>query len=79
MAMACYMIVSMIASVLISMALAPKPQQPEAATFSDFDIPQTDDGTPLTVFFGTCTTKSWTVLGLGNFRTRAVKAGSAKK
>jgi len=73
------MLVMFIASTLISVFMQPKAQTPKAATFDDFDMPQTEEGTPLTVFFGTCSTKSWTVIGMGDFRTKPVKAGSAKK
>lgn len=73
------MLVMFIASALMAVYMQPKAQTPQPATFEDFDMPQTEEGTPLTVFFGTCSTKSWTVIGMGNFRTKKVKAGSAKK
>lgn len=79
MAMAAYMIISIIVSVLISAALAPKPTEPKAATFEDFDIPQVSEGTPQSVGFGEFWSGDWQVLGFGNLRTKKVKAKSAKK
>lgn len=72
-------LVMFVASVLFTVLMAPKPTVPVAASLRDFDVPQTEEGTPLTVFFGTCHTNSWTVLAMGNFRTSQIKSGSAKK
>ncbi len=69
----------MVASYLISSAMAPKPKVPDPSTFSDFDFPQFDEGTPQPVFFGDCWTSDWMVIGLGNFRTQAVSTGGGKK
>ena len=69
----------LVVSIIIQVALAPKPAQPKAATFDDFDIPQVDEGTPQVVFFGECWTGDWQVLAYGNFRTTKVKAKQAQK
>lgn len=69
----------LVVSIIIQVALAPKPAQPKAATFSDFDIPQVDEGTPQAVVFGECWTGDWQVLAYGNFRTKKVKAKQGKK
>ena len=69
----------LVVSIIIQVGLAPKPAQPKAATFDDFDIPQVDEGTPQVVFFGECWTGDWQVLAYGNFRTKKVKAKQAKK
>lgn len=79
MAVWAWQLITMIASVLISAALAPKPTRPEPATLQDFDIPQIDEGTPQCVVFGECWTSDWQVLGKGNFRTKDVKTKSSKK
>lgn len=66
-------------SIILQVALQPKPAQPKAATFSDFDLPQADEGTPQAVFFGECWSGDWQVGAYGNFRTKKVKAKQAKK
>lgn len=69
----------LIASIIINAALAPKPSQPKASTFADFDVPQVDEGTPQIVFFGENWTSDWQVLAYGNFRTKKITAKQAKK
>lgn len=72
-------LVMMVASVLISAALAPKQQPPKAAAFEEFDFPLAEDGTPQSVVFGDCWLSDWTVLAVGNYRTTAIKTSSGKK
>lgn len=69
----------MIASLVISIALAPKIQAPEPTAFEDIDFPQSDEGTPQAVFFGDCWTGDWTVLTVTNYRTTEVKSEGGKK
>ncbi len=69
----------MIASVLISVALAPKVQAPPPAAFEDIDFPQADEGTPQAVFFGDCWTDDWLVITVGNYRTEAIPGKGGKK
>lgn len=61
-----------VASLVISQALQPKPQKPKPAAFQDFDFPTIEDGTPQLVVFGDVWLKDWTVIGTGNFATRAI-------
>jgi hypothetical protein len=61
-----------VASLIISAALAPKPEQPKAATAEDIDLPTVDDGTPKVVIFGDVWITSWCVIGSGNFRNGAI-------
>lgn len=70
---------ALVVSIIIQVALAPKPASAKPATFEDFDIPQVDEGMPQAVFFGECWTGDWQVLAYGNFRTKKVKAKQAKK
>ena len=67
-----------IASLVISVALAPKMQPPTPAAFEDIDFPQCDEGTPQAVFFGDCWTEDWTVLTVGNYRTEPIRAEGGK-
>jgi hypothetical protein len=66
----------MVASTLLSMALAPKAQNQPPAAFEDFEFPQADEGTPEAVFFGDCWTSDWTVLAVGNYQTEAIRKSS---
>lgn len=71
-----WMIVVLIASVILSIALAPRPEIPKAATLDDFDFPQFEEGTPQVVIFGDVWVQGWTVLSYGNLRTEEVSADS---
>lgn len=72
-------IAMLVASLITSVALAPKPAEAKPSTFSDLNIPQVEEGTPQAVFFGTCWTEDWMVTWSGNFRTKKVKAKQGKK
>lgn len=72
-------IILLVASVVVSAALAPKAQTPKPAAFEDFDFPQVDEGTPRAVFFGDCWSEGWTILAVGNYRTTSIKADGGKK
>ena len=69
----------MIASIVITAALAPKIQATPPTAFSDIDFPQADEGTPQAVIFGDCWSKDWTVLTVGNYRTSPIPASDGKK
>ena len=69
----------LLVSIILSVALAPKPATPKAATLDDFDLPQVDEGTPQPVVFGDVWVKGWTVLAYGNFRTTAIEVSGGKK
>lgn len=69
----------MIASLVISVALAPKVQAPKPAAFEDIEFPQADEGTPQAVFFGDCWSGDWMVLTVGNYRTKPIKSDAGKK
>ena len=73
-----YLIV-LIISIIVQIALAPKPQVPKPATFDDFDFPQAAEGTPQAVIFGDCWTASWMVLTYGNYRTTEIRKSGGKK
>lgn len=69
----------LVASTLITVALAPTQQPPKPAAFEDFDFPQADEGTPQAVTFGDCWSEDWTVLAVGNYRTTAIEGEGGKK
>lgn len=68
----------MIASIVISVALAPKVQAQPPAAFEDIDFPQADEGTPQAVFFGDCWTEDWLVITVGNYRTTPITSKGGK-
>lgn len=71
-------LVVMIASLVLSIALAPKPPTPKPAAMTDFDFPQVDEGTPQSVVFGDVWTGGWMVLSYGNLRNQPIKSGGKK-
>lgn len=79
MEMALYGLVMLVASVLISAALAPKQVPPKPTAFEDMNVPMAEDGTPQAVIFGDVWSPDWTVLAVGNYRTTAIKSKSGKK
>lgn len=76
---AIYYVLTMIASVLISASLAPKPAALQPAAFEDFNLPTVDEGTPQAVVFGECWSGDWQVIGKGDYRTEPVRTKSPKK
>lgn len=68
----------MLISYVVSVATAPKPKNAKPASLSDFDFPQIEEGTPEQWIFGDCWIEDWMVVGVGNFRTQAIKSKSGK-
>lgn len=69
----------LVVAMILSYALAPKPETQPPPAFDDFDWPQVDEGTPQAVFFGDCWTADWMVLAVGDYRTEPVKSDGGKK
>lgn len=74
-----WQIAILIISIYLQVALAPKPNEPKPAAFSDIDVPQVAEGTPEAVIFGDVWSPDWTVVAMGNFRTTPVKSSAGKK
>jgi hypothetical protein len=68
----------MIASIVISVALAPKAQVQPPSAAEDFEFPQVDEGTPQAVFFGDCWTEDWLVISTGHYRTEEIRVKGGK-
>jgi hypothetical protein len=68
----------LIASFVISAALAPKIKPPAPTAFEDIDFPQAEEGTPQAVIFGDCWSGDWTVLTVGNYRTEGIESDEGK-
>ncbi|MCX5466486.1 hypothetical protein [Acinetobacter nematophilus] len=62
-----------VASLLISSLLQPKQKGQKPAAFEDFDFPTAEDGTPQIVVFGDVWLTDWTVIGVGNYRSKKIK------
>lgn len=77
--MGLYMLYALVASFVLSMIMAPTPISQKPAAFEDFEFPQADEGTPQAVYFGECWSTSWMVLGVGNYRTSAIRKSGGKK
>ena len=69
-------VIYLIIATLISIALAPKPPKPKAASLEDFDIPTAEEGRPIPVVFGTCRITGSNVLWHGDMGTEAIKKKS---
>ncbi len=67
-------LITMVASYVLSAALAPKVKPPAPTAFEDIDFPQVEEGTPQAVFFGDCWSGDWTVLAVGDYRTTPIYA-----
>lgn len=63
----------MLLAVVVSVATRPKPKTPKPAALSDFEFPQSTEGTPQIWVFGDVWIEDWMVLGVGNFRTKAIR------
>lgn len=73
------MLFYIVATVLITAALAPNAIRPEPAALKDFDFPQVEEGTARAVIFGDCWSSDWVVLAIGNYRTTAIDKSGGKK
>lgn len=69
----------LVASVLITAALAKKPEPLKPENINEIDFPQADEGTAQCVVFGECWTGDWMVLAYGNYRTQEVRKESPGK
>ena len=69
----------LIASMVVSYALRPKPEKPQPTAFGDIEFPQAAEGTPQAVVFGDVWTSDWMVLGVGNYRTTEIHSSQGKK
>jgi hypothetical protein len=70
-------IAMLVVSYVITSMLMKQPKQKPAA-LEDWDFPQSDDGTPQTVYFGDCWTTGPMVIWYGNYRTFKIKSKGKK-
>lgn len=69
----------MIASALLSYALAPKPVQPPKPSLEDFNFPTAEAGRPIPVVFGTVFISGANILWYGDLDTTPIKMKGGKK
>lgn len=67
-----------IVSMILSIALAPKPPKPAPASIQDFDVPTAEEGRPIPVVFGTVLITGANVIWYGDLRTSPIKTKSGK-
>lgn len=72
-------VIVLVASMLISYALAPKPAQPPKPTLEDFDLPTAEEGRPIPVVFGTVWVSGPNILWYGDLDTEAIRVKGGKK
>lgn len=72
-------IIILVASVLISTALAPKPPQPKPAALEDFSVPTAEEGRPIPVVFGEVWITGPNVLWYGDLRSTPIRKKGGKK
>lgn len=68
----------LVVSYVITSMLMKRPKIKPAA-LEDWDFPQSEDGTPQTVFFGDCWATGPMVVWYGNYRTIKIKSKGGKK
>jgi hypothetical protein len=69
----------LIISYTITALTAKKPVDAKPASFSDFQFPQYQEGTPQPVIFGDVWTSDWVVLYTGQLKTQAIRQKSGGK
>lgn len=74
-----YILAIIVATYVVQALVAPKADKPKPAGLNEFDLPQTDEGTPQCVFFGDCWTEDWTVVYYGNLRSSPIKSDGEGK
>lgn len=62
-----------IVTLVLSIALSPKPPKPKAAALEDFDIPVAEEDRPIPVVFGTVRITGANVTWFGDLRTTKIK------
>lgn len=72
-------IIQFVVTLIISIALAPKPRPPKAADIEDFDFPTAEEGRPIPVVFGDVEITGSNVLWYGGLRIVPIKKRSGFK
>lgn len=65
-----------VVTLVLSIALSPKPQKPRAAALDDFEFPTAEEGRPIPVIFGEMEVTGANVLWYGDLDVRAIRKRS---
>src|SRR5690606_23783885 len=74
-----HLLAAIVVTVLVSVALAPKPPTPKPAQLSDLDAPSAEDGRPIPVVFGAVLLRGANVVWYGDLSAEPIKKKSGKK
>lgn len=74
-----FALVMLIASYAITALTAKRQPDQKPALITDFQFPQSAEGTPQSVIFGDCWSPDYQVLWYGNLRTTKIYASGGKK
>lgn len=72
-------IVLLVASFVIMALTTHKPPDAKPAYITDFQFPQTNDGTPQSVIFGDTWSPDYQILWYGNLKSTAIRPTAGKK
>ncbi len=73
-----YYVAFVVASVIISIALAPKPAGEKPPSLDELDIPTAEEGLPIPIVFGTVVVQSPNVVWYGDLGYVAIRTKSGK-
>lgn len=76
--MAWQYIAVLIASIVLSSILAPRPPSPAPASIGDFDLPTAEVGRPIAVIGGTYTVTGANVVWFGDYEYVAIRSRGGK-
>lgn len=69
-------IIYYVVTLILSIALSPRPQKPKSAAIDDFEFPTAEEGRPIPVVFGEVDITGPNVLWYGDLRVRPIKKRS---
>lgn len=73
-----WFVVVFIASLVASLALAPKPPEPKPAGLADINVPTAEPGRPIPIVFGTVLLEDPNVVWYGDLSTTEIKSSGGK-
>lgn len=73
-----YYIIVLVISLIIGIAMAPKPQNAKPPALAEFDAPTIDEGTDIQWIHGECIVADPNIGWYGNLRTTPIRTKSGK-
>lgn len=71
-------VIAFVISLVVSLALAPKAQEPKPASLEEIDAPTAETGRAIPVVFGTVILKDPNIVWYGDLKTAPIKKGGKK-